>query len=146
MAETTQLELVTPARIMAQKSVQMVVAPGVEGLFGVLPRHAPLLADLTRGIVEVHEDGKVTDRFMIDGGLADVSGESVTILAERAIDLGSADAAALKEKAANVNEAEAAFLNAVIESGGPFFGFVYWVTAARRNRQRPLAHHHRHHV
>ena len=40
MAETTQLELVTPARIMAQKSVQMVVAPGVEGLFGVLPRHA----------------------------------------------------------------------------------------------------------
>ena len=76
MADTTQLELVTPARIMAQKSVQMVVAPGVEGLFGVLPRHAPLLADLTRGIVEVHEDGKVTDRFMIDGGLADVSGES----------------------------------------------------------------------
>jgi F-type H+-transporting ATPase subunit epsilon len=94
----------------------MVVAPGVEGLFGVLPRHAPLLADLTRGIVEVHEDGKVTDRFMIDGGLADVSGELVTILAERAIDLGSADAATLKEKAANANEAEAAFLNAVIEA------------------------------
>ena len=116
MAETTQLELVTPARIMAQKSVQMVVAPGVEGLFGVLPRHAPLLADLTRGIVEVHEDGKVTDGFMIDGGLGDVSDESETSLAERAIDLGSADAATLKEKAANANEAEAAFLNAVIES------------------------------
>ena len=116
MAETTQLELVTPTRIMAQKSVQMVVAPGVEGLFGVLPRHAPLLADLTRGIVEVYEDDKVIDRFMIDGGLADVSGESVTILVERAIDLGSADTAALKEKAANANEAEAAFLNAVIES------------------------------
>ena len=116
MAVTTQLELVTPDRIMVQKSVQMVVAPGVEGLFGVLPQHAPLLADLTRGIVEVHEDGRFTYRFMIDGGLADVSSESVTILAERAIDLGSADAAALKEKAANANEAEAAFLNAVIES------------------------------
>ena len=116
MAETTQLELVTPARMMAQKSVQMVVAPGVEGLFGVLPRHAPLLADLTRGIVEVHEEGKVTDRFMVDGGLADVSGGSVTILAERAIDLGSADAEALKEKVVNANEAEAAFLNAVIET------------------------------
>ena len=116
MAETTQLELVTPARIMAHKSVQMVVVPGVEGLFGVLPRHAPLLADLTRGIVEVHEDGKVTDRFMIDGGVADVSGESVTILAERAIDLGSANAVSLKEKVVNANEAEAAFLNAVIKS------------------------------
>ena len=103
MAETTQLELVTPARIMAQKSVQMVVAPGVEGLFGVLPRHAPLLADLTHGIVEVHEDGKVTDRFMIDGGLADVSGESVTILAERASDLGSADVAAVTARVGRAN-------------------------------------------
>ena len=114
MAETTQLELVTPASIMAQKAVQMVVAPGVEGLFGVLPRHAPLLAGLERGIVEVHEDGKITDRFMIDGGLADVSAESITILAEQAIDLGTADAAVLKETASTANEAEADFLNAVI--------------------------------
>ena len=114
MAETTQLELVTPARIMTQKAVQMVVAPGVEGLFGVLPRHAPLLAGLERGIVEVHEDGKITDRIMIDGGLADVSGESITIMAERAIDLSTADGTALKETVAAANEAEADFLNAVI--------------------------------
>ena len=114
MAETTQLELVTPARIMAQKAVQMVVAPGVEGLFGVLPHHAPLLAGLERGIVEVHEDGKITNRIMIDGGLADVSGESITIMAERAIDLSTADAAALKETVATANKAEADFLNAVI--------------------------------
>ena len=114
MAETTQLELVTPASIMAQKAVQMIVAPGVDGLFGVLPRHAPLLAGLERGIVEVHEDGKIIDRIMIDGGFADVSGESVTIMAERAIDLGTADAAALRETAAVANEAEADFLNAVI--------------------------------
>ena len=114
MAETTQLELVTPARIMAQKAVQMVVAPGVEGLFGVLPRHARLLAGLERGIVEVHEEGKIIDRIMIDGGLADVSGESITIMAERAIDLASADATALKETAVSASEAEADFLNAVI--------------------------------
>ena len=100
MAETTQLELVIPTRMMAQKAVQMVVVPGVEGLFGVLPRHAPLLAGLERGIVEVHEDGKITDRIMIDGGLADVPGESITIMAERAIDLSTADATALKEKVA----------------------------------------------
>jgi F-type H+-transporting ATPase subunit epsilon len=114
MAETTYFELVTPARIMAQKDVQMVVAPGVEGLFGVLPRHAPLLADLARGIVEVHESGKVTERYMIDGGLADVSGESITILAERAVNLAAADGAQLKENAAKANGAEADFLNAVV--------------------------------
>ena len=114
MAETTQLELVTPSRIMAQQGVEMVVAPGIEGLFGVLPRHAPLLAGLERGIVEVHEDGKITDRIMIDGGIADVASGSVTIMAERAIDLGTADAAVLKELTATANEAEADFLNAVI--------------------------------
>ena len=114
MVEMTQLELVTPVSIMTQKAVQMVVLPGVEGLFGVLPRHAPMLAGLERGVVEVHEDGKVTDRIMIDGGVADVSGESVTIMAERAIDLATADLAVLKEKAANASGAEANFLNAVI--------------------------------
>ena len=98
MAETTQLELVTPADIMVQKPVQMVVAPGVEGLFGVLPRHA-LLSDLARGVVEVHENGQVVNRFMIDGGLADVSGEAVTILTERAEDLDSADRDAIKSRA-----------------------------------------------
>ena len=114
MAETTQLELVTPARIMAQQAVEMVVAPGVEGLFGVLPRHAPLLADLKRGIIDLYENGKISDRYMIDGGLADVSGARVTILAERAIHLGSADSGQLRTKAAHAGEDEAAFLNAVI--------------------------------
>ena len=114
MAETTQLELVTPARIMAQQTVEMVVIPGVEGLFGVLPRHSQLLSDLTRGVVEVHQNGKVTDRYMIDGGLADVSSESVTILAERAIHLGSVDAVQLKSQAAEASDDEAAFLNAAI--------------------------------
>ena len=116
MAETTQLELVTPSRTMARQAVEMVVAPGVEGLFGVLPRHAPLLADLTCGVVELHQNSKVTDRYMIDGGLADVSGESVTILAERAIHLGSADAAQLKAQAADATGDEAAFLNAAISA------------------------------
>ena len=114
MAETTQLELVTPARIMVQQAVEMVVAPGVEGLFGVLPRHAPLLADLARGVVELHQNGRVTDRYMIDGGLADVTGESVNILAERAIHLGSADVAQLKAQAVDASDDEAAFLNATI--------------------------------
>ena len=40
MAETTQLELVTPARVMVSKAAEMVVVPGSEGLFGVLPRHS----------------------------------------------------------------------------------------------------------
>ncbi|MEC8129426.1 MAG: ATP synthase F1 subunit epsilon [Pseudomonadota bacterium] len=116
MAETTQLELVTPADIMVQKPAQMVVAPGVEGLFGVLPRHAPLLSDLVRGVVEVHENGKVINRFMIDGGLADVSGEAVTILTERAEDLDQANPDDVKSRADAASGAEADFLKAVLEA------------------------------
>ena len=114
MAETTQLELVTPANIMIQKPVQMVVAPGSEGLFGVLPRHAPLLSDLVRGVVEIHENGSVAGRYMIDGGLADVSGESVTILTERAEDLDKADRDSIKARADAASGSEADFLNAVL--------------------------------
>ena len=114
MAETTQLELVTPAKIMVQMAAEMVVAPGSEGLFGAMPRHAQMLANLDRGVVEVHEGGKIVNRYMIDGGLADVSGESVTILAERAEDLDSADVASLKERAAGASAMEADFLKAVI--------------------------------
>ena len=114
MAETTKMELVTPGRVVVSKPVEMVVIPGSEGVFAVLPRHSALLANLQRGVVEVYEGGKVIDRLMIDGGIADVASESVTIMAERAIDLGTADAAVLKESAATANEAEADFLNAVI--------------------------------
>ena len=113
MAETTQLELVTPARVMVQKAAEMVVAPGVEGLFGVLPRHAPLLSDLVRGIIEVHENGKIVNRYMIDGGLADVTPEAITILAERAEDLDAADAGDLNTRADAAPEVEANFLRAV---------------------------------
>ena len=114
MAETTQLELVTPADIMVQKPAEMGVAPGVECLFCVLPRHAPLLSDLVRGIVEVHENGSVAGRYMIDGGLADVSGEAVTILPERAEDLENADRDAIKARADAASGSEADFLNAVL--------------------------------
>ena len=113
MSETTQLELITPAKIMVKRSVEMVVAPGVEGLFGVLPRHAPLLADLARGIIEVHENGKIVNRYMIDGGLADVTPEAVTILAQNAEDLDAADAAELNTRANAAPDAEADFLRAV---------------------------------
>jgi len=118
MAETTAFELVTPARVMISRDAGMVVAPGVEGLFGVLPRHAPLISTLQRGIVEVHDNGQVTDRIMVDGGIADVKEDRCTILAERAEKLdGSrkADLEAKRDQAeAEGKENEADFLKAVI--------------------------------
>ena len=69
-----------------------------------------------RGVVEVHEGGKVVNRYMIDGGLADVSGESVTILTERAEDLDAVKREDIKSRADAATGAEADFLNAVLEA------------------------------
>lgn len=113
MAETTMMELVTPGRVLASKPVEMVVIPGSEGLFGVLPRHSALLANLKRGVVEVYEGGKVIDRLMIDGGIADVTPEGVTILTERAEDLGKVNSQEVAERAKSAGDAEANFLKDV---------------------------------
>lgn len=116
MAETTQFELVTPARVMVSQAVEMVTAPGAEGQFGVLARHAPVIANLQMGRVDVYENGQITSSFMIDGGLADVTGEKVVILAQRAEDLNKVSADELKERAKSASDADAAFLTAVAEA------------------------------
>ena len=118
MAYTTAFELVTPARVMISRDAGMVVAPGVEGLFGVLPRHAPLISTLQRGVVEVYDNGQVTDRIMVDGGIADVAEDRCTILAERAekLDAGNQAAVEAQLQAAKDNGQESVvdFLEAVL--------------------------------
>ena len=113
MAETTKMELVTPERFVVSKSVEMVVIPGNEGFFGVLPRHSALLANLQRGVVEVYEGGKVVDRLMIDGGIADVTPDGVTILTERAEDLNKVNAQEIGERAKAASDTESDFLKDV---------------------------------
>lgn len=120
MADTTSFELVTPARVMIARDAGMVVAPGVEGLFGVLPRHAPLISTLQRGVVEVHDNGQISDRIMVDGGIADVAEDRCTILAERAEKLDPSRKADLEAKLQAAkdegNETDADFLQAVLDA------------------------------
>ena len=118
MADTTAFELVTPARVMVSRDAGMVVAPGVEGLFGVLPRHAPLISTLQRGVVEVHDNGQVTERIMVDGGIADVAEDRCTILAERAEKLDADNKAAVEAQLKTAEESgqenDIDFLKAVL--------------------------------
>ena len=118
MADTTAFELVTPARVMISRDAGMVVAPGVEGLFGVLPRHAPLISTLQRGVVEVHDNGQVTERIMVDGGIADVAEDRCTILAERAEKLDADNKAAIEAQLKTAEESgqenDIDFLKAVL--------------------------------
>ncbi|MBV8535490.1 MAG: F0F1 ATP synthase subunit epsilon [Alphaproteobacteria bacterium] len=95
MADRLQFELVSPERLLISRDVGMVVVPGAEGDFGVLPDHAPLISTVRPGVIDVYDDGAtVSDRIFVSGGFAEVTGERCTVLAEQATPLGEIDRAA----------------------------------------------------
>jgi F-type H+-transporting ATPase subunit epsilon len=94
MAETLHFSLVSPERELFSGAVDQVDAPGVEGEFGVLPKHAPFMTVLKPGVVRIYEGGQVTPVF-VRGGFADVTPSGLTILAEEAVRLADVDVAEL---------------------------------------------------
>ena len=85
MAETTLFELVSPERLIISKDVSMVVVPGSEGLFGVLPRHTSMLSALAPGVVDIYEEEVITERLFVVNGFAEVTADRCTVLAEDVI-------------------------------------------------------------
>jgi F-type H+-transporting ATPase subunit epsilon len=104
MAEQVQFELVSPERLLVSRPVEMVVVPGVEGDFGVLPGHAPLISEVRPGVIAVFEDGKVDERIFVAGGFAEVTGERCTVLAEQALPIAEIDRAAAESDLKNARE------------------------------------------
>ncbi len=98
MADTTNLEVVTPSAIIVSEAVEMVVVPGSDGQIGVLPRHSKVISTLARGLVDIFNDNKISSQLMIDGGIAEINETSVTILAERAEKIDKANKQILEEK------------------------------------------------
>ena len=96
MADTLHFSLVSPAKEMFSGEVSHVIAPGTEGQFGVLPKHAPFMTTLKNGVVQVLRGGKDDMRIFVRGGFADVTPAGLTILAEEAVDLADVDKAALQ--------------------------------------------------
>ena len=98
MAETTNLEVVTPSAIIVSEPVEMVVVPGLDGQIGALPRHSKVISTLDRGLVDIFNDNKISSQIMIDGGIAEINETTVTILAERAEKIDKANKQVLEEK------------------------------------------------
>ena len=81
--EGLRLEIVTPDKVVLQADVDYVGAPGVDGEFGVLAGHIPLLAALSIGGM-YYKQGTQTHWAFVSGGFAEVADNKVTILAEAA--------------------------------------------------------------
>ena len=105
MADTVEFELVSPERLLLSTAVEMVVVPGEEGDFGVLPGHAPMISTLRPGVIAIWNGGAVDRRVFVAGGVAEVQPERCTVLAEEAVPLEDADRAEADRRIAAAREA-----------------------------------------
>jgi F-type H+-transporting ATPase subunit epsilon len=95
---TIRCDVVSVERVVFSDDVDMVLAPGIEGQLGILPRHAPLMTALAPGELIVRRADKGDLYMVVGGGFMEVRPDRVTILADSAeraeeIDLERAEAA-----------------------------------------------------
>jgi len=91
-----QFELVTPEQLLVSRDVDMVVVPGTEGNFGVLPGHSPLISTIRPGTIDIYEGNTIAERIFVAGGLAEVTPERCTVLADEAMPPEALDRAELE--------------------------------------------------
>ncbi|MFH1498664.1 MAG: ATP synthase F1 subunit epsilon [Verrucomicrobiota bacterium] len=84
------LEIVTPEARVYSDTIDTVVIPTVQGEIGILPGHLPLLTQVEAGELRVTKAGR-EERLVVGNGFAQISGDTVSILAENAIDEAKID-------------------------------------------------------
>jgi F-type H+-transporting ATPase subunit epsilon len=103
--KTIQVDIVSAEKALFSGRAESLVATAIYGEVGILPNHAPLLAELKPGEVRVKINENTTEIFYISGGMLEVQPDSVTVLAdtaERAKDLDEAQALKAKQNAERV--------------------------------------------
>ena len=105
MAEKLHFDLVSPEKLLYSAHADLVVVPGVEGDFGVLAGHAPLISIVRTGVIDVKgsEDGADL-RIFVRGGLAEVTPAGLTVLAEEAMPFEDLRAADLDQRIRDLEE------------------------------------------
>jgi F-type H+-transporting ATPase subunit epsilon len=115
---TFHFDLVSPEKLAFSGEVDQVDIPGVEGDFGVLAGHAPVVASIRPGILTVTIGG-THEKIIVLGGLAEVSEKGLTVLADVAKTLEEIDKAAFADKIsemeAKLAEKEGSALDRAIE-------------------------------
>ncbi|MBR1169475.1 F0F1 ATP synthase subunit epsilon [Bradyrhizobium sp. DASA03005] len=100
---TFHFDLVSPEKLAFSGEVDQVDIPGVEGDFGVLAGHAPVVAAIRPGILTITSGGR-HEKVIVLGGLAEVSERGLTVLADVATSLDELDRAQFAETIAEMEE------------------------------------------
>jgi F-type H+-transporting ATPase subunit epsilon len=96
MANTLELQIVTPEQIVYSEQVDMVTLPGIEGEMGIYPQHVPLMTQMVAGEVTVRKGG--SEYFLAVGeGLVEITGDHVAILTDMAVGSERIDEAKAEE-------------------------------------------------
>jgi F-type H+-transporting ATPase subunit epsilon len=83
MANTFQIEIATPEKLILNEQAESAQIPGKDGYMGILPGHAALLSELGAGKLSVTASGKTQD-FNISGGYVEIRDNHVRVLADKA--------------------------------------------------------------
>ena len=97
MADMLNFELVSPERKLASVEAESVTIPGMEGDLTAMANHAPFLTNLRPGYVVVR-NGTSEDGYFVTGGFAEISSNTVSVLAEEAIEKADLNRAFIEEK------------------------------------------------
>ena len=102
MSDSTNIDLVTPLQLLVSKEVKMAVMPGADGDLGIMVKHTPLMTLLRRGFVKLYDNGNnLIEEIAVDGGVAEVNENNITILCERAETINAANKQMVEEKIKN---------------------------------------------
>jgi F-type H+-transporting ATPase subunit epsilon len=104
MARTLRLEIVTPEAKAYSEDVEMVVLPGTDGELGVYPQHVPVLTTLKPGELRVLKGGRETS-LAVGEGFAEITGESISVLTDMALESSAIDEAAAEAAVARAQAA-----------------------------------------
>ncbi|MDP6032009.1 MAG: ATP synthase F1 subunit epsilon [Alphaproteobacteria bacterium] len=104
MREKVAFELISPEKLLISGDGDMVLVPGAEGDFGVLPDHSLLISGVRPGVLEIHNDGKVDERIFVSGGVAEVTPERCIVLAEQAVPVDELDTKEIEARISDLRD------------------------------------------
>ena len=87
MEKTFLFELITPNKNLVSGEFDMVVVPGEEGDFGVLPHHSNIISQIRPGLLNTYKNDKIDKSFFLYSGFAEVSDNKLIVLSETAFDI-----------------------------------------------------------
>jgi F-type H+-transporting ATPase subunit epsilon len=96
---TISFDLVSPENLIFNDEVGMIIVPGKDGDFGVLPGHSKVMSSLRPGRVMVYGEGKnLLKTFFVSGGFAEVNPEKCIVLAESVDEINELEKTAIEKE------------------------------------------------